>query len=59
VGNIAGGWSLTLETPTPASPATVPGFNLAAAIKKCKKKFPKGPKRKRCIKKAKAKAKSG
>jgi hypothetical protein len=26
---------------------------LKAAIKKCKKKFPKGPKRKKCIKKAK------
>jgi hypothetical protein len=31
-------------------------FDLAAAKKKCKKKFPKGPKRTKCIKKAKAKA---
>jgi hypothetical protein len=38
-------------TPTTATP-----FNLKAAIKKCKKKFPKGPKRKKCIKKAKRKA---
>jgi hypothetical protein len=35
---------------------TTPTSNLAAAIKKCKKKFPKGPKRKRCIRKAKRKA---
>jgi hypothetical protein len=31
-------------------------FNLKAAIKKCKKKFPKGPKRKKCIKRAKKRA---
>jgi CSLREA domain-containing protein len=41
-------------TPTPAAPA--PTFNLKAAIKKCKKKFAKGPRRARCIKKAKRKA---
>jgi hypothetical protein len=36
---------------------TQPGtFDLKAAIKRCKKKFPKGPKRKKCIKKAKARA---
>lgn len=40
--------------PAPASPA--PPFNLKAAIKKCKKKFRKGPKRAKCIKKAKRKA---
>src|SRR5262249_21126941 len=40
--------------PTPAAPA--PAFNLKAAIKKCKKKFPKAPQRKRCIKKAKKRA---
>jgi hypothetical protein len=34
----------------PAQPA--PAFNLGAAIKRCKKKFPKGSKRKRCIKRA-------
>ena len=31
-------------------------YDLKAAIKKCKKKFPKGAKRKKCIKKAKARA---
>jgi hypothetical protein len=38
----------------PATPA--PPFDLRAAIKKCKKKFPKGPKRKKCIKRAKKRA---
>jgi len=33
-----------------------PPFNLKAAIKKCKKKFPKGPKRKKCIRRAKQRA---
>ena len=33
-------------------------FDLKAAIAKCKKKFPKGKRRKSCIKKAKAKAKT-
>jgi len=36
------------------SPATQ--FDLKAAINKCKKKFPKGPKRKKCIKRAKQRA---
>jgi ketosteroid isomerase-like protein len=31
-------------------------YDLKAAIKNCKKKFPKGAKRKKCIKKAKARA---
>ncbi len=31
-------------------------FNLKAAIRKCKKKFPKGPKRKKCIRRAKRRA---
>jgi hypothetical protein len=35
-------------------PAPAPTFNLKAAIKKCKKRFAKSPKRKKCIKKAKA-----
>jgi hypothetical protein len=39
-------------TPTPTPTSTVTGLR-AAAIKKCKKKFPKGPKRKKCIRKAK------
>jgi hypothetical protein len=42
--------------PTPAAPAPPPAFNLKAAIKKCKKKFRKGPKRAKCVKKAKRKA---
>ena len=33
-----------------------PAHGLAKAIKKCKKKFPKGPKRKKCIKRAKKRA---
>jgi hypothetical protein len=41
---------VTPTTPTPTSTAT---GRRAAAIKKCKKKFPKGPKRKKCIRKAK------
>jgi hypothetical protein len=48
------------ETPCVAAgtltPTTATAFNLKAAIKKCKKKFPKGPKRKKCIKKAKRRA---
>jgi hypothetical protein len=47
-------------TPTPLTQPTVltpaPTFDLAAAIKRCKKKFPKGPKRKKCIRKAKQRA---
>ena len=40
-------------TPTP-TPASAGGTGKrAAALKKCKKKFPKGPSRARCIKKAK------
>jgi hypothetical protein len=45
--------------PTPAGPAPPgppPAFSLKAAIKKCKKKFRKGPKRAKCIKKAKRRA---
>jgi hypothetical protein len=38
----------------PALPATTqPTGQRSAALKKCKKKFPKGPKRKKCIRKAK------
>jgi uncharacterized delta-60 repeat protein len=44
-----------ISTPPPA--ATTPAtFDLAAAIKRCKKKFPKGKKRKKCIKRAKQRA---
>jgi ELWxxDGT repeat protein len=57
-------WKATIEGPAPpvvtpvvTPPATI--FNLTAAIKKCKKKFPKGSKkRKRCIRKAKARARA-
>jgi hypothetical protein len=44
--------------PAPAATTTGTSFNLTAAIKRCKKKFPKGPKRKRCIRKARARARS-
>jgi hypothetical protein len=37
-------------------PPTTSTFNLKAAIRKCKRKFPKGPKRKKCIKRAKRRA---
>jgi hypothetical protein len=40
----------TTPAPVPTAPAP---FDLSAAIKKCKNKFPKGPKRKKCIKRAK------
>ena len=48
--------------PPPAPPvvsppvSSSPAFNLKAAIKKCKKKFPSGPKRAKCIKKARKQA---
>jgi predicted outer membrane repeat protein len=46
--------------PTPATPEPAPTpFNLKAAIKKCKRKVPKGPKRTKCIKKAKKRARAG
>jgi hypothetical protein len=45
--------------PAPAAPAPAPTFNLKKAIRRCKKKFPKGPKRKKCIRKAKRKAQAG
>ena len=54
----AGGLSRPLSGTglAPPTPTPTPTFNLQAAIKKCKKNFPKGPKRKKCIKKAKARA---
>jgi fibronectin-binding autotransporter adhesin len=48
--------STPTTNPIPTSPAPGPAFNLKAAIKKCKKKFPPGPRRKKCIKKAKRRA---
>jgi hypothetical protein len=50
VGVAAPGGAGPITGPSP------PSFNLAAAIKKCKKKFPKGKKRKKCIKRAKKRA---
>jgi predicted outer membrane repeat protein len=47
-----GGGTLTPPATTPTAPTSDP----AAAIKKCKKKFPKGPKRKKCIRRAKQRA---
>jgi uncharacterized delta-60 repeat protein len=60
VGNGAD-WALArygYDAPPPlaVTPALVPTFDLAAAIKRCKKKFPKGKKRKKCIKHAKQRA---
>jgi hypothetical protein len=40
----------------PATTTPTNTFNLQAAIKRCRKKFPKGPKRKKCIRKARQKA---
>jgi hypothetical protein len=44
--------------PSPIAGFPPPSFDLATAIKKCKKKFPKGPKRKKCIRRAKQRARS-
>jgi tripartite motif-containing protein 71 len=44
--------STTLSTLTPPPTSSFTGLR-ALAIKKCKKKFPKGPRRTKCIKKAK------
>ena len=43
-------------SPPPSTSQGSPPFNLQTAIHKCKKKFRKGRKRKRCIKSAKARA---
>jgi hypothetical protein len=46
-----------LSPPGVTPPGTTPPpSNPSAAIKKCKKKFPKGPKRKKCIRRAKQRA---
>ena len=45
--------------PTPSVPQPAPApFDLKAAIRKCKRQVPKGPKRKKCIKKAKKRARN-
>jgi CSLREA domain-containing protein len=62
--NLAGpasnhGCPLQASPPGPATTTAPPTFNLAAAIKKCKKKFPgnaNAQRRKKCIKKAKRQA---
>jgi fibronectin-binding autotransporter adhesin len=46
-------------SPTPNAPAPAgKGFDLKAAIKRCKTRVPKGPKRAKCIKKARKRAKN-
>jgi hypothetical protein len=46
-------------SPTPNAPGVrEPGFDLKAAIKRCKARAPKGPKRTRCIKKARKRARA-
>jgi hypothetical protein len=51
-----GATQISVLSPPVITPTTPPAFNLKAAIKKCKRKFPKGPKRKKCIKRAKKRA---
>ena len=57
-----GSFSLSAGTATPETPSPTPGtqppipIGPAAGIKQCKKKFPKGPKRKKCIRRAKRRA---
>jgi hypothetical protein len=46
----------TTAAPPPTALPTGQAFDLTAAIRHCKKKFRKGPKRKRCIKKARLRA---
>jgi parallel beta-helix repeat protein len=45
-----------LTPPIAGITTTATPFDLGAAIKRCKRKFPKGPKRKKCIKRAKRRA---
>lgn len=53
-----GAFEVQPTPPAPATPgvATTTPFDLRAAIKRCKKKFRKGQKRKKCIKRAKRRA---
>ena len=53
-----GAFEVQPSAPTLTPTTTTTPFDLAAAIKKCKKKYPKGKKRKKCIKRAKARATS-
>jgi hypothetical protein len=54
--------SIAIGVAAPAGSGPTTGssqsFDLAAAVKKCKKKFPKGKKRKKCIKRAKKRARA-
>jgi hypothetical protein len=55
-----GRFTLALRSLSPQPPAAPSsGSDLQAAVSKCKKKFPAGKKRKKCIKKAKKRAKRG
>ena len=45
-----------IERKPTAAPPPPPAVNLAAAIKRCKRKFPKGKRRAKCIKKARKRA---
>ena len=51
-----GAFEVQVPAGPPAPGPVASAFNLKAAVKKCKKKFPKGPKRKKCIKRAKRRA---
>ena len=59
----SGGWTVTFsvkgpQQSSPNAPLTpLPGFSLKKALRRCKK-VPKGPKRTKCVKKAKKRAKN-
>jgi hypothetical protein len=46
-------FTVDFAPPTPAAAASAPTGQRAAAKRRCKKKFPKGPRRTKCLKKAK------
>ena len=50
------GLAATVTAATPPATQSITPFNLKAAISRCKEKFPKGPRRKKCIKRAKKRA---
>jgi fibronectin-binding autotransporter adhesin len=56
IGAFEGVFQAPVQPPPGAGTPTGAPFNLKAAVKKCKKKFPKGPKRKKCIKRAQKRA---
>jgi CSLREA domain-containing protein len=53
-----GAFEVQPTPPTPPTGGKTTSFSLKAAIRKCKKKFRKGPKRKKCIKRAKQRARA-